>query len=65
MASPWPERAMGALFADKYSAKKKAGTTSHIRNPQSGQWTKRFTPRVRDCFEKQHGGLLKQLGYAA
>jgi hypothetical protein len=61
----WPERAMGVLFADKYSAKKKVGTTSHIRNPQSGQWTKHFTPKVRECFEQRYGGMLKQLGYAA
>lgn len=56
------ERALGLRFAKKYSLRKIAAD-SHVRDPSSGQWRKHFTPRVRQAFDAQYAGLVKQLGY--
>ncbi|MBK8208885.1 MAG: sulfotransferase domain-containing protein [Rhodospirillales bacterium] len=57
------ERTIGMYLVDRYSARRRQGTVKHIRSPQPGQWQKHFTPRVKDYFDQEHGGLLKKLGY--
>jgi hypothetical protein len=56
------ERRLGIWFAKRYSIRGRAADP-HIRNPTSGQWRKYFTPRVRQAFDKQHAGLIHELGY--
>ena len=58
------ERALGRLFARRYSLRKLA-TDSHVRNPAAGQWREHFTPRVKEAFDERYADLLQQLGYAA
>jgi len=50
-------------LADKYSAKNQSLKTEHIRNPESAQWKKHFTPRVEEYLNSSHSGLLAKLGY--
>ena len=62
--SSWLEKTLGLALANRFSATGKSKLASHIRNPQAGQWSEKFTPRVRQHFEKFHGDLLRQYGYA-
>jgi hypothetical protein len=59
----WPEKKLGLLLADRFSAKKMSGSTKHIRNPKSGQWEEHFTPKVEDYFNKKYADILKRYGY--
>lgn len=56
------ERTVGGFFVRRHALKKRP-SDPHVRNPSSGQWRKRFTPRVREAFEAQHPGLIQKLGY--
>jgi len=58
------ERGLGAWFARRHSIRKKP-SDPHIRNPASGQWRQHFTPRVRQVFDSEYSGLIRQLGYPA
>lgn len=50
-------------LAEKYSARNQSQKTKHIRNPESAQWKKYFTPRVEDYLNASHPGLVAKLGY--
>jgi hypothetical protein len=56
------ERRLGIWFANRYSIGRRA-KDPHIRNPISGQWRKHFTPRVRQAFDSEYAGLIRELGY--
>ena len=58
------ERRLGAWFAKRYSLGRR-GRDPHVRNPASGQWRQRFTPRVRREFDARYAGLVEMLGYPA
>ncbi len=60
-----PVRALGRFFAGRHSLERRQARDPHIRNPASGQWREHFTPRVKQAFDAQWGGLVRQLGYAA
>ena len=50
-------------LAEKYSAKNQSQKTEHIRNPESAQWKKHFSPRVADYMNASHFGIIAKLGY--
>lgn len=50
-------------LAEKYSAKNQSQKTEHIRNPESAQWKKHFTPRVEEYLTSNHPELLMRSGY--
>lgn len=54
---------LAGRLAEKYSAKNQSSKTAHIRNPETAQWKKYFTPRVEDYLNKMHHNLLKKIGY--
>lgn len=58
------ERGLGTWFAKRYSIRKRSADP-HIRNPASGQWRKHFTPRVKQAFDAEYSGLIRQLEYPA
>ena len=58
------ERGLGAFFARRHSIRGQSADP-HIRNPASGQWRKHFTPRVRQAFNSEYSGLIRQLEYPA
>jgi hypothetical protein len=55
---------LAGRLAEKYSARKQSQKTEHIRNPESAQWKKHFTPRVEDYLNASHPGLLVRSGYS-
>jgi len=59
----WLEKKAAGWMAERFSAKKRTGKIEHIRNPQSGQWKKHFTPRVEKYFEREYGELLTHYDY--
>lgn len=59
----WPERKLGVILADRFSAKKQVNKIKHIRNPKAGQWKEHFSSKVIDYFEQQHGEILERYGY--
>lgn len=58
------ERRLSTWFASRYSIGRR-GRDPHVRNPASGQWRQRFTPRVRREFDARYAGLVEKLGYPA
>lgn len=58
------ERRLGLLFVRRYSLRSRR-PDHHVRDPAPGQWRRHFTPRVRQAFDAQYAGLVKQLGYPA
>lgn len=50
-------------YVKKYSATSILNKSDHIRNPNSGQWKKYFTPKVEDRFNEKYTDLLIKLGY--
>lgn len=58
------ERWLGLFLARKFSAKQQKGRIEHIRNPTSGQWRERFTPRLKEYFNEKYTPVLEQYGYA-
>ncbi len=58
------ERWLGSWLARRYSLRGRR-RDPHVRNPASGQWRERFTPRVRAAFDEAHPGLVERLGYPA
>lgn len=59
----WPTRTLGLALAKRFSAQGKSQLKSHIRNPKSGQWKERFSPRVVEYFELRHPGVIARYGY--
>lgn len=59
----WIERRLGRFFADRHSLARRRARDTHIRNPTSGQWRIRFTPRVKDAFDAEWADLIARLGY--
>ncbi len=59
----YPEKWLGLMFANHFSANRQVNKTQHIRNPHAQQWKEHFTPRVLDYFDLQHGELLERYGY--
>lgn len=57
------QAALGAVFSQRRSAARVAGSHAHVRDPRSGQWRSRFTPLVEKVFEERHGELLDRYGY--
>ncbi|HYW34289.1 MAG TPA: sulfotransferase domain-containing protein [Balneolaceae bacterium] len=57
------EHRIGKWLAAYYSAEKQNGRSTHIRNPQPGQWRYHFTPEVEIYFNEKYGGLLEKYGY--
>lgn len=60
---PFSARQVGLHYAKKFRAAKRAGRSSHIRDPRSGQWRDVLTPKVLRRFEDEFGDLLELLGY--
>ena len=61
---PLLDRTLGLLLSKKYSAKRQQQKAyRHIRNPESNQWKKYFTPKVNDYFIGKYQELLTILGY--
>jgi len=56
------ERGLGRFFVRRHALRSKS-SDPHVRNPSSGQWRSRFTPRVRVVFEESFPGLIERLGY--
>ena len=59
-----PTRFIGSQIAHRHSAKGKHARVSHIRNPNSGQWRKHFTPGLTKRFDELYGEILDRYGYA-
>lgn len=59
----WPEKKLGVLFANYFSAKNQKGRTNHIRNANSMQWKEHFTPKVASYFEKNFSEVLNKYDY--
>lgn len=57
------ETFLGSYFSRRYSASNQKGKIKHIRNPESNQWKKHFTPRVQESFNEFNSELLTKLGY--
>ena len=57
------QKCLAGILAYKYSAKKQSQKTQHIRNPQSRQWVKHFTPEVEAYFMERYAGLIAQYNY--
>lgn len=51
------------MYANRYSLKSARRLTSHIRNPNKGQWRDLFTPELTDKFNERYGDLLEKYGY--
>ncbi len=61
------ESRVGTYLAHKYSAqrqKKSGRQTRHIRDVNSNQWRKFFTPKVNEYFNDRHRSLISYLGYS-
>jgi hypothetical protein len=50
-------------LVELYSAKSQTGKMTHIRNPESGQWRKYFTPRVLEYFMDRHAKIIEKYHY--
>ncbi|MEE4270337.1 MAG: hypothetical protein V2I67_01600 [Thermoanaerobaculales bacterium] len=59
----WLERRLGLFFAERHSLARRRAPDPHIRNPTSGQWRSRFTPRVKEAFDAEWADLVERLGY--
>jgi len=59
----WPERKIGTIFADRFSAAKQGSRKTHIRDPKAGQWRGHFSPKAAEYFEQHYGQLLQRYGY--
>lgn len=57
------ERKFGVFLAGRYSLKRSASKSKHIRNPKPGQWREHFTPKVEIYFNNQYGDILDLLSY--
>lgn len=60
----WSATKAARHYAARYRAGKKSANTSHIRNPNSGQWRKHFTPAVTEKFEALYTPLLERYHYS-
>ena len=55
--------AAAAFFGRHHAAASRGSRREHIRNPQAGQWTSHFTPKVTAAFNERYGDLLGRYGY--
>lgn len=51
------------VFVEKYSVKKQAGQTKHIRDPKPSQWAEFFSPRVASYFNERYADILERYDY--
>jgi len=58
-----PTRWAGAYHAQRFRAGASASKRKHIRNPNSGQWRKHFTPELKKAFNQRYGDVLEKYGY--
>lgn len=58
-----PTRWVGAHHARRFRAGASASKRKHIRNPNSGQWRKHFTPELKKEFNRRYGDVLEKYGY--
>jgi hypothetical protein len=56
------ERRLGVFHAKKY-ALSNVKDTKHVRNANSGQWKKYFTPKVTKYFNEHYTDVIQLLGY--
>ena len=60
---PFRTRYLGSRLAKRLSAKNKRSEVKHIRDPNSGQWRKHFTPELTRIFNDRYGDILDRYGY--
>lgn len=60
---PFHTKMAAAIYGHRYSAKSARRLSTHIRNPNQGQWKELFTPKLKDMFDEKYGGLLEKYGY--
>jgi hypothetical protein len=60
---PWLARMRGGLAARRYRAANRRGRSVHIRNPESAQWRRYFTPELTRAFRERYGDVLERYGY--
>lgn len=60
---PFHTKMAAMIYARRYSAKSARRLSTHIRNPNQGQWKELFTPKLKRQFDEQYDGLLIKYGY--
>lgn len=60
---PFSARLAGPYYARRYRAGQKSSKSTHIRNPNAGQWREYFTPRLRQKFLDSYGDILERYHY--